>query len=178
MRKRTAKRNPALYADPYQQALADNFSKVQQSRMFSEITLAAHQGYDKSKIARQLANAYRLNDRFAYWMVEHAVRKPLSNPIKKSPLVPKILQSVPQNLSDMTDAQWDASVKWYSKLPLKEIRKRQGITTGQKEDLYRRTRAIGREMNTQESMGWNNLDVMESILTEAAMRKLPRYKGK
>ncbi len=95
----------------------------------------------------------------------------------KYPAVPKILQSVPQHLSDMTDAQWDASVKWYSKLPLKELRLRQRMASGQKEDLYKRTRKIGREMSAHETMGWNNLDILEDILTQAVMRKLPRYKS-
>jgi len=282
--KRSPKRNPALHADPFRQALVDNFSKVQQSRMFKDVVLSAHKGWDKSKIADKLREVYGLNGRFAAWLVGHAVQKPLSNPARKfiiagekktkkskdertmlyvvdhpdgrlavaiedskvknykyriiggpyhsiyeaidakphllnnpkiksaswesykrsvkkpsahsahwgsykrelsskeepcpvkTPPVPKILQSVPLHLGDMTDAQWDASVLWYSKLPLKELRKRQDITIGQREDLYRRTRARHMEMSAHELMGWNNLQIMEDILTQAVMRKMPRYR--
>jgi hypothetical protein len=96
--------------------------------------------------------------------------------LMKYPPVPKILKRVPLYLADMSDAQWDASVLWYSKLPLKEIRRRQDITIGQREDLYQRIKGRRRDMTAQESMAWNNLSIMEDILTQAAMRKLPRYR--
>ena len=91
------------------------------------------------------------------------------------PTVPKILQSVPSNLADMTDGQWDASVLWYSKLPLRELRERQSIVASQQKYLYESGKSrFGKWPQTKDALysrAWSNLQILESILTEAVMKK-------
>lgn len=98
----------------------------------------------------------------------------LDNPMtKKYPPVPKILRSVPLHLNDMTDKQWDASVLWYSKLPLTELRKRQGIVDDQIKELYKAVnrRDVSLKQDPHALMSWNNLHTMEDVLTQAVMKK-------
>ena len=91
----------------------------------------------------------------------------------KYPTVPKILRSVPLHLNDMTDKQWNASVLWYSKLPLKELRKRQGIVDDQIKELYKAVnrRDVSLKHDPHALMSWNNLHVMEDMLTQSIMKK-------
>lgn len=80
----------------------------------------------------------------------------------KYPKVPKILQSVPHNnLSGMSAEQLKASVIWYSKLPIAELRKRQSLVVAQQKIAYA----------NKNTSALKNLGVIEDVLTQAVMKK-------